>query len=115
MTECPWYISSTAVREYMQIGNLSGPPEESNPDWRQAERELIELCSSDAVRRAGVDRLGAEVWRTGRVPVGRLEKTIRLELSVVTTPRREGPKPQLVRVRAKDSNRGAGRQERRSS
>ena len=92
-------VRSSALNTDDSLRSLSVPP---NP-------ALVGFCVDL------LDRLGAEVWRTGRVPVGRLEKTIRLELSVVTTPRREGPKPQLVRVRAKDSNRGAGRQERRSS
>ena len=92
-----WYISAAAVREYQAIAGY--PREDDGPSWDRAERELADLA--DAARLAQDDGV-QQVWRVGATVRG---KRTRLELTVKTTPRPEGPLPQLVRVRDKGARR----------
>lgn len=95
MTPCPWYVTVAALRDWMRIGGWAEDEE------AEADAALLALCSSGAPRDTGrrTDS-GAEVWRTGRLEVGR-RRGVRLELTVMPGPRPEGEKPQLLRVRAK--------------
>lgn len=93
-----WYLSAAAVRQYLEIARLRNDDGEGGENFRRAERELA--AHSQAARLAA-DEGHQQIWRTGRVKVGDQPKAIRLELTINTTPRAEGPLLPLVRVRAK--------------
>jgi len=100
--DCPWYISIAAIEEYMWTAVYHGSSELTNPDFVEAERALLELCASAEVRDTGTRTgSGGQIWRTGRITVGRRPRAVRLELTVMPAERVEGQKPQLVRVRLK--------------
>ena len=102
MSTAPWYVTIAALREYMAMAGYRGELEDDNPDFRAAERELLDLISSDRVRDTGRrSDSGAETWRTGRIRLARLPRSVILELTVMPGPRAEGPLPQLLRVRRK--------------
>ena len=103
MANWRWYISAKAVREYMAIAGMH--PADDGPDFDRAEEALgktsleARLCKST--------ESGTEIW-LARVPLPRAGGrggTTRLDLYVRPSPRGEGSKPQLVRVRAKDKRR----------
>lgn len=96
--EWRWYLTISAVRQYMQLAGLSGPLEPDNPDFVRAERELgAYSLTARAANKSTAS--GAEIYRTGNVTVG--GRKMRLEFTVMPAPRREGDKPQLLRVTAK--------------
>jgi len=87
-----WYITAAAVREWQSIcAHHRG----ERPDFDSAAIELESVAA------------GAKLAKTeGRRFIYRAKATIggrrqRIELTVTTTPRPEGPLPQLVRVRRK--------------
>lgn len=94
-----WYISAAAVRDYLRICGI--------PDTRYrfdlAAEQLDRLCEVAQF----VDELRPSPGRLiYRVRTEILGLPTRLELTVSTTPRPEGPLPQLVRVRDKDRGQG---------
>ena len=91
MTHCPWYITATAVRDYLSITRQ--PTVDDGPIFDAAEAELIEQAI--AIVKAGkvpqqFDS-GALQFRGGR--------PLRLRYIVTPAPRKEGDLPQLVRVK----------------
>lgn len=96
----PWYISVAAVRELLAIKGLD--PDDEGSDFSDAERDLDEQARAIvAAGKAGRDLdSGAVQYRGGR--------PLRLRLTVAQAPRREGGKPQLVRVQADHEGRSAG-------
>jgi hypothetical protein len=99
-----WYLSAACVREYAAIARL--PLDDGGPQWAAAERELAAHCD---VARLAEDGPGPrQLWRTGNRDVG--GRKIRLEMTVATSPRPEGPLPQLVRVRDKGHRSRPGQQ-----
>ncbi len=96
----PWYVTVTAVREYLEIKGLNRDDEGS--DFATAEQELTEMaCKIVESGKAGRDLdSGAIQYRGGR--------PLRLRLTVNPAPRREGGKPQLVRVQPDHEQRGPG-------
>lgn len=94
-----WYLSAAAVRQWLAI--TGQPDDDGGPIWGAAEQSLADLC--DQARDTGrTTESGASIYRVAARIRGR--KT-RLELTVQTTQRPEGPLPQLVRVRDKGSAR----------
>lgn len=96
-----WYITISALRQFMELAGYRGEPEDTNPDFLASERELIDATgfSRDTGR---LTDSGAMIHRTGNLrlgPNGRVRG--RLEFTVSPTPRREGDRPQLIRVRLK--------------
>lgn len=87
---CPWYVSATAVRKYMQIAGAR--------DFDDASDELIDLCAEVASRYAEQPDRKPRVTPSGLL-VYRGPKPLRLQIIVSVTPRPEGPKPQVVDVR----------------
>lgn len=98
--EGPWYIAVAAVREYLAITGLD--PDDEGRDYDTAERELVEIARE--VVRSG--KTGAEL-DSGAIRY-RGPRPLRLRLTVVPSPRREGGKPQLVRVQPDHESRAAG-------
>lgn len=99
-TTGPWYITVAAVREYLAIKGLD--PNDEGDDYSTAERELVEQARAIvAAGKPGRDLdSGAIQYRGGR--------PMRLRLTVMPAPRREGSKPQLVRVQPDHEGRGTG-------
>lgn len=92
MTIGPWYISVTAVRELLEIKGLDR--DDDGADFSAAERELDEQARAIVAAGKAPRELdsGALQYRGGR--------PLRLRLTINPTPRREGSKPQLIRVQA---------------
>lgn len=88
-----WYITIAAVHEYQALAGY--PVENDGPSFDRAERELADLA--DRARLVATDEAtGSQTWRVNVTLRGH---RMRLEFSVSTRPRPEGPLPQLVRVR----------------
>ena len=91
-----WYISATAVRQYMAICGYQGSTD--GPVFDAAAIELEDLCAQS--------RLAVDVGPGQRCQLWRVKATVRgrrtrLELSVSLEHRQEGPLPQLINVRNK--------------
>jgi hypothetical protein len=95
-----WYLTVVAVKEFAALANLQ--LDDGGPLWSAAEKSLSQICDS---AKMVSDDGRTQIWRTGRMAVagdrGGGRGNRRWELYVRTTPRPEGPLPQLVRVRAK--------------
>lgn len=87
-----WYISATAVREYMALAPMN--------DFDRAAVALEKLCETAHFVKA---EPRAEIWRTGRPD--------RWELTVSLIDRAEGGRPQLVRVTRKGGGSSHGRRQ----
>lgn len=99
-TQGPWYISATAVRELMAIKGL--PTADDGDAFEACELELIELARSIvASGKPGKDLDSGGIRYRGPNP-------LRLRLTVMPAPRREGSKPQLVQVRPDHEGRAPG-------
>lgn len=86
-----WYISARATREYLAL--TGRPDDDGGPEWQRAESEIQEIA-----RRATVTQRGHP--GSGDLVAYRGPKPLRLGFVVSTTPRKEGPLPQLVSVNA---------------
>jgi hypothetical protein len=102
--EWPWYMTIAAMRQYMRIAGYGGSAEETNPNFTAAERELGAHCAA-AHLTSQKTASGVQIYRTGRVTVGRSGRKTRLQFSVAPAPRAEGGKPQLVSIADKDGGR----------
>lgn len=91
-----WYISATAVKQYMAIQGYVGSPD--GPIFDRAAIELEDLC--DAAKLAKDVSPGGKVqqWRVKATVRG---KRTRLEFGVSIEQREEGDLPQLIHVRNK--------------
>ncbi len=90
--KCPWYVTATAVREFMRIARLA----DTDANFEKAEEELMCICEQEV--RLRKDEGHRQIWQTKKieffgVTVYRLELTVSMQL------RDEGNLPQLVRVR----------------
>lgn len=66
MTAYRWYITISAVRQYMALAGLRGPLTDDNPDFVRAERELCEYAAvARAVGKSTAS--GAEIFGGGSV------------------------------------------------
>lgn len=94
-----WYISGTAVRQFMGLCYL--PDQEEGPIFDRCAVELERLCEDahkhDEKIIGGVSR---ERWRVN-ASLGNRGK-VRLELIVDPRPREEGDAPQLIAVLDRD-------------
>lgn len=97
-----WYISATAVKQYMAICGYEGSAD--GPIFDAAAIELERLCEQIYEARSGQPNVDigpgqqSQIWR-GKATV-RGQRT-RLELVVSVEQRKEGPLPQLIAVRNK--------------
>lgn len=96
----PWYISVAAVRELLEIKGLDRNDE--GDDFTAAEQELQAIAQSvvDAKKEGTALESGAIRYRGPR--------PLRLRLTVMPAPRREGSLPQLVRVQPDHEGRPQG-------
>lgn len=94
----PWYITVSAVRQYMQLAGLTGEPEDTNPNFLRAQDELGDL-SLTAKPVIGKDTESGAVIYRGKVTIK--GKRRRIECTVMPIPRTEGALPQLLRVTLK--------------
>lgn len=93
-----WYISIAAIREWMRLAGLSGPLEDTNPDFVAAQDTLGDLSLTARLSRAPPNEHGAMTYR-GKVTLGGRRR--RVECYVQHANRTEGALPQLVWVRLK--------------
>lgn len=93
-----WYITIESVRQYMLLAGLSGPLEDSNPDFVAAQNTLGELSLTATPAQTAETRSGAVIYR-GKVTIA--GKRRRVECTVMPMPRTEGKLPQLLRVTMK--------------
>ncbi|MGH9339716.1 MAG: hypothetical protein ACRD1R_09065 [Acidobacteriota bacterium] len=93
-----WYISISAVEQYMEIAGLRGELEDTNPDFILAQNALGELSLTAKPAPTAQTRSGAEIYR-GKVTIRGQRR--RIECTVNPYPRVEGDLPQLLRVRLK--------------
>lgn len=98
MTTWKWYITISAVRQYMEIAGLRGELEDTNLDFLAAQ-EALGRWSREARLVRGKDVHGALVYRTGKIKL--TGRTTRLQFLVQPIPRVEGALPQLVSVRTR--------------
>jgi hypothetical protein len=91
--EHKWYYTAKAVRQWLRITGREDDDGGSN--WGDAEQELCAMSHEAAV--VDLAPSGAEVYRTKATVRG---KRKRVEMTVVTEPRPEGPLPQLVSIRS---------------
>jgi hypothetical protein len=90
----PWYLSVSAVRDYLRI---TGRPDVTDgPVFHRAEEELVEICQR-AVENAERNPDGPKRTASGLYQY-RGGKPLRLRLLVAPDPRAEGRLPQLVQV-----------------
>lgn len=90
MSRCPWYISTRAVRRYLEIEDR--PVVSDGPGFERAEEELIQM----ALATMASERVPRHIHQhllTYRGP-----KPRRHQLIVSTARRTEGDLPQLVDV-----------------
>lgn len=91
MIEGPWYISKAAVQDYLQI--IGKPWADDGPDFDAAEIALVEIARSIvAAGKEGTPQDSGALQYRGPRP-------LRLRLTVAPEARKEGSKPQLMRVR----------------
>lgn len=88
-----WYITVAAVREFQEILGL--PEDNDGPGFDGAAKQLDEICRQAKLAK---DEGHRQIYRVKALIRG---KVARLELTVATGQRPEGPLPQLVRVRRK--------------
>lgn len=88
-----WYITVAAVHEFQRICGL--PRATEGPDFDDPAKQLTAACDAARIKKTEPHR---EIYEAKVTVHG---KRVRLELYVSTTPRPEGPLPQLVRVRRK--------------
>ncbi len=105
--QCPWQITSTALREYLHIAGLP----DTDEGWSRASAELIAHC---ATARAATHDDTRSIYRSvGKVTTGDRAKRTRLEYTVCLggeiTRACTGDRPQLVRVRDKGRGHRDGR------
>lgn len=100
-----WYITVAAVREYLAICGEN--PRDDGDTFDRAAKDLAEICEHARLVKTEPHR---ETYRVS-VTDDATGATKRLELTVSTMPRPEGPLPQLVRVR--DKGRRGKRSDRR--
>ena len=91
-----WYISATAVKQYMAICGYEGSPD--GPIFDRAAIELEDLCEQAKLARDIGPGQQSQLWRVKATVRG---KRTRLELVVSVEQRKEGPLPQLIAVRNK--------------
>lgn len=91
-----WYITVAAVRQYMAICGYEGSTD--GPVFDAAAIELEDICDRAKLTREVGDGQRSQTWR---VKAKVRDKMTRLELTVATSPRPEGPLPQLIGVRNK--------------
>ena len=86
----PWYISVRAVRDYLAIQRC--PDVTDGPVFERAEEELIAMTTETATsgREPRPMESGAMIYKGPR--------PLRLRFVVVSAPREEGDRPQLVNV-----------------
>lgn len=97
MSAYRWYLTAAAVRQYMLLRGDRGSDE--SPDFYAAEADLAAACAAARlVADAGARGSPYQTWRVKWTLRGR---RTRLELTVSTRPRPEGPLPQLIAVRDK--------------
>jgi hypothetical protein len=92
-----WYISVVAVLEWQRIAGY--PAASDGPRFDDAAKELERLCEFAELKK---DEGHRQIWQASVTLRG---KASRIELTVATGPRPEGPLPQLVRVRHKTRGR----------
>jgi len=93
-----WYLTIAAVRQYMDLADLLGPLEDTNPDFVAAQNALGELSLTAKPARTAETKSGAVIYR-GKVTID--GKRRRIECTVMPIPRVEGKLPQLLRVTPK--------------
>lgn len=95
-----WYITITAISEWMALTGRKGELEDDNPDFIAAENELGELSLTARLALAASERErnGSSIYRGKATVRG---KRRRVECTVMPPLRAEGPLPQLVRVTLK--------------
>jgi hypothetical protein len=100
-----WYLSIAAIQEWMEATGRGGIPEDSNPNFVAAERELGELSLTARLvdEPPGTQRSGSLCYR-GNITIVDGQR-IRVECRVMPARREEGNLPQLVRVRRKHRGR----------
>lgn len=93
----PWYISASAVRDYLRIRRR--PVVDDGPEWDRAERELIDLAI-DAVRREQIGQSTPKKTRLDdEAKIYRATNSQgKLQFVVSEHRRSEGNLPQLVAV-----------------
>lgn len=94
-----FYISATAVRQYMAICGYEGSTD--GPVFDSAAIELEKLVENSRQVDVGPSQQ-CQLWRVRAIVRG---KNTRLEFSVSTEHRPEGSLPQLINVRNKGQNR----------
>lgn len=90
MPDGPWYISASAVRDYLRI--TGRPVVEDGPEFERAERELIDVARNCVASDRQVRHL-----RSGLLQY-RGPRPLKLRLIVSEAPAPEGTLPQLVQV-----------------
>lgn len=90
----PWYLSVSAVRDYLRI--TGGPDVTDGPVFHRAEEELAKICKR-AAELAEAKPDGPSLSESGLLQY-RGGKPLRLSLLVSPDPRAEGRLPQLVAV-----------------
>lgn len=90
----PWYLSVSAVRDYLRI--MGRPDATDGPVFHRAEEELMRICER-AAELADAKPDGPSLGKSGSL-LYRGGKPLRLRLLVAPDPREEGRLPQLVRV-----------------
>lgn len=93
-----WYLTIAAVQQYMELAGLTGPLEDSNPNFLRAQQELGELSLTAKPAATAETKSGAVIYR-GKVTIN--GKRQRIECTVMPIPRVEGKLPQLLRVTLK--------------
>ena len=98
MTKGPWYISASAVRDYLRL--MRRPVVDDGPEWHRAEAELIRMAEDCVAREREGIRLPRPVRGHADLMQYRAGRPWRLALIVSTAQRSEGSLPQLVQVTA---------------
>lgn len=95
-----WFITVTAVGQWMRLTGRGGPLATDNPDYVEALAELGALSQTAGLAVEKSDRRedGASVYRKRLTVKGR---KVRVECVVMPPLRKEGDLPQLVGVELK--------------
>jgi len=91
MSECPWYVTAAAAREYQALRPRAAR------DFDAARDDLIGLCADVWKRYETTPELAPRVGRTG-LYLYRGPTPLRIEIAVSMERRSEGPKGQVVAV-----------------
>lgn len=97
--QCPWYVSTAAVRRYQELGGAGGK------SFDDASDELIERCAEVWQRYEANPALAPKIGRTGAY-IYRGPGNRRIEILVSMERRPEGDKPQVVDVISVETARG---------